>query len=223
MINLHSSLLPRWRGAAPIIYSIKSGDPETGVTIMKVAPRQYDIGNILCVEKVPVDDQMLLPELHDKLSHVGAQLMLDTLRNVHERLDNSRPQPNEGVTYAPKVEGNALSFIDWNTMTAREVFNLFRALYGFRPILTGFDNVLVKLLDIRIHECSSVEGLSSGGSFSFDRSNNRLIVKCADSSISVGQLQVVGKPKMNAVQFMNGFVKKRPENVLLFSQPELNK
>lgn len=190
---------------------------------MKVAPRQYDIGNILCVEKVPVDDQMLLPELHDKLSHVGAQLMLDTLRNVHERLDNSRPQPNDGVTYAPKVEGNALSFIDWNTMTAREVFNLFRALYGFRPILTGFDNVLVKLLDIRIHECSSVEGLSSGGSFSFDRSNNRLIVKCADRSISVGQLQVVGKPKMNAVQFMNGFVKKRPENVLLFSQPELNK
>lgn len=108
-------------------------------------------------------------------------------------------------------------------MTAREVFNLFRALYGFRPILTGFDNVLVKLLDIRIHECSSVEGLSSGGSFSFDRSNNRLIVKCADRSISVGQLQVVGKPKMNAVQFMNGFVKKRPENVHLFSQPELNK
>lgn len=186
---------------------------------MKVEPKHYDVGNILNVEKVEIDDQILLPELHDKLAQVGAQLMLDTLRNVHERLESSRPQPNEGVTYAPKVEGNALSFIDWNTMTAQKVVNLFRALYGFRPILTGFDSFLVKLLDVRKHDFSP--GVGGSGSFSFDRSNNRLVVKCAgNSSVSVGQLQVVGKPKMNAVQFMNGFVKKRPEEMFVFSSPE---
>lgn len=219
MINLHSSLLPRWRGAAPIIYSLKAGDPVTGVTVMKVEPKHYDVGNIILQQEVPIDQNVLLPTLHNHLARVGADLMLQSLSNIHELLRRSTKQPADGVTYAPKVEGHALSYIDWERMDAREVFNLFRALYGFRPLLTEFDGNVVKLTDVEVHlEESPFEAHHPTGLFIFDRTNNRLIVNCTDrSSLAVRGLQVIGKKPMTAIQFINGFVKKRPLNEWVFN------
>lgn len=220
MINLHSSLLPRWRGAAPIIYSLKAGDPVTGVTVMKVEPKHYDVGNIILQQKVPIEPQILLPELHDRLSKVGAKLMLKSLRNIEELQQNSTKQPAEGVTYAPKVEGHALSYLDWQSMSAREAFDLFRALYGFRPILTEFNGNVVKLIDMDVvAEGSPFQADQPKGLFLFDRANNRLVVNCSgDSSVFIKGLQVMGKKPMTAIQFINGFVKKRPENEWIFNK-----
>lgn len=219
MINLHSSLLPRWRGAAPIIYSLKAGDPVTGVTVMKVEPKHYDVGNIILQQKVPIDRNVLLPTLHNHLAGVGADLMLQSLSNIHQLLNQSTKQPAHGVTYAPKVEGHALSYIDWERMAAREVFNLFRALYGFRPVLTEFHGNVVKLTDMEVLlEDSLFEAHHPRGFFIFDRTNNRLVVNCADgSTLSVRGLQVIGKKPMTAIQFINGFVKKRPLGEWVFT------
>lgn len=218
MINLHSSLLPRWRGAAPIIYSLKEGDPVTGVTVMKVEPKHYDVGNIILQEKVPIHPQILLPDLHDRLSKVGAQLMLRSLMNIEELLNNSIKQPEEGVSYAPKVEGHALSYVNWESQSARQVFNLFRALYGFRPVLTEFHNSVVKLLDIKVVDQVVNPHPTPTGSFIFDRTNNRLVVSCSDSreAVAIRTLQVMGKKPITAIQFINGFVKKRPESEWVF-------
>lgn len=219
MINLHSSLLPRWRGAAPIIYSLKSGDAVTGVTVMKVEPKHYDVGNIILQQEVPIDPQILLPGLHDRLSKVGAQLMLKSLMNIEELLEKSTAQSQTGVTYAPKVEGHALSYIDWDGQSAREVFNLYRALYGFRPVLTEFHGSVVKLLDMEVVMQQQESKGSHGrlGSFIFDRSNNRLVVNCrGNSCVAIRMLQVLGKKPITAMQFVNGFVKKRPESEWVF-------
>ena len=218
MINLHSSLLPRWRGAAPIIYSLMAGDQVTGVTVMKVEPRHYDVGNIILQTEVEVPPTMLLPELHQRLSREGASLMLRSLANIEEFLEKSIPQPKEGVTYAPKVEGHALSYLDWEKQTSQEAFDLYRALYGFRPVLTEFNGSVVKILDMKVLADHHFQAHHPKGLFLFDRDQSRLVVNCREnSSVAIERVQVIGKKPMSAIQFINGFVKKRPESEWVFN------
>lgn len=193
---------------------------------MKVEPKHYDVGNIIMQESVPIGLKMLLPELHNQLSKVGAQLMLKSLVNIHELLETSTAQPLEGVTYAPKVEGHALSYINWDTMNAQEVFNLFRSLYGFRPTLTLFDNHIVKLLDMEIVNFSFPLDSPQHhikGAFLFDRPSNSILVNCSENTcVAIKSLQIMGKKPITAVQFLNGFVKKRPESEWIFNKVEIS-
>lgn len=184
---------------------------------MKVEPKHYDVGNIILQQEVPIGPQVLLPEMHNSLSKVGADLMLKSLMNIEELLEKSTAQPAEGVTYAPKVEGYALSYVDWKRMSAREVFNLFRSLYGFRPVLTEFNGHVVKLVDMEII-ASTFHGHLPKGLFVFDRVTNRLVVNCHGDSVAVKGVQVMGKKPMTAAQFINGFVKKRNESEWVFNK-----
>lgn len=99
MINVHASLLPKWRGAAPIIYAIMNDDHTTGVSIMKILPKHFDIGGILAQKEVSIRRDMLMPELHRKLSEDGASLLLDCCRNLEASLDLAQPQTNALVQY----------------------------------------------------------------------------------------------------------------------------
>lgn len=99
MLNVHASLLPRWRGAAPIIYALANGDTETGVTVMQIKPKKFDIGEILMQRKVSISDNMTMPELHNTLGQLGAKCLVETIKNLEDYLLNCKPQSSKGVTY----------------------------------------------------------------------------------------------------------------------------
>jgi methionyl-tRNA formyltransferase len=82
MLNVHASLLPKYRGASPIIYAIKNHEQKTGVSIMKIKPQKFDIGDVLAIKEVTIADDILMPQLHDKLANVGAELLVECLRNL---------------------------------------------------------------------------------------------------------------------------------------------
>lgn len=99
ILNVHGSLLPKWRGACPIIYSILHGDKVTGVSIMKIQAKKMDVGEILSQRQVIVPDTVLMPELHDMLSKDGADLLLECIDNLPASISNARPQNNGDATY----------------------------------------------------------------------------------------------------------------------------
>lgn len=99
MINVHASLLPRWRGAAPIIHALRSGDTVTGVTVMRVRPRRFDVGEMLAQRSVPVGPHVLMPELHAQLAQVGAEQLVQTMRTLEHSLAGARTQDESGVQY----------------------------------------------------------------------------------------------------------------------------
>lgn len=103
IINVHASLLPRWRGAAPIIHSIANGDMKTGVTIMKIHPKKFDIGEILAQEEVDISENTKMPELYIKLADVGAKLLVSCLENLTDRIRDAKPQPLDGITYGKQT------------------------------------------------------------------------------------------------------------------------
>ncbi|KAL4716607.1 hypothetical protein ACJJTC_008242 [Scirpophaga incertulas] len=103
MINVHPSLLPRWRGAAPIIYTLLHGDHETGVTLMKIKPNQFDVGEIINQRKIKVSKDIKLPELTEQLSDIGAEMLVDCIKLLPESLMNLKPQSNDGVTYGTSL------------------------------------------------------------------------------------------------------------------------
>lgn len=108
MLNVHGSLLPRWRGASPIVYAIANGDRETGVTIMRIKPHKFDTGDILMQEKVSIEQNVEMPVLYEKLGQLGAECLVKTLKNVDEYVATSRPQPDIGVTYGKVLKPSNL-------------------------------------------------------------------------------------------------------------------
>lgn len=109
MINVHASLLPRWRGAAPIIHALRSGDTVTGVTVMRVRPHHFDVGEVLAQRSVPIGPHVLMPELHTRLAQVGAEQLVQTMRTLEQSLREARTQDDSCVQY-----GEWLSHIDDN-------------------------------------------------------------------------------------------------------------
>ncbi|XP_030751420.1 methionyl-tRNA formyltransferase, mitochondrial-like [Sitophilus oryzae] len=198
MLNVHASLLPRWRGAAPIIYALANGDKETGITIMNIKPKHFDIGDIVLQKKINISDETKMPELHERLGKLGASCLLNTLNNLEEYLSNSTPQPAEGVTYAPK-----------------NAHNLHRALDSLRHnLFTSVASSSVKLIDIEI--CKSNAKCIAPGSVTYDKPSQTLRVECANGTfISVKRISVLGKKVMTASEFNNGYLKYAVKFVVL--------
>lgn len=99
IINVHASLLPRWRGASPIIHAILNEDRLTGVSIMKIHPDKFDVGEILAQKEVPIPKAVLMPELHDTLANVGAQLLVECIENAPASFHNAKQQDDINATY----------------------------------------------------------------------------------------------------------------------------
>lgn len=99
MINVHASLLPRWRGASPIIYAILNEDATTGVSIMKIHPNKFDIGEILAQKEVIIPKNVLMPHLHETLANEGAQLLFDCIENAPNSFQNAKQQNDSDATY----------------------------------------------------------------------------------------------------------------------------
>ncbi|XP_017477467.1 PREDICTED: methionyl-tRNA formyltransferase, mitochondrial isoform X2 [Rhagoletis zephyria] len=210
MINVHASLLPRWRGAAPIIYAIMNGDAKTGVSIMKIEPKHFDVGDILAQQEVVIQDGILMPELHNQLAIEGANLLVTTIQEFPRYLENTTRQNNDFATFAPKIT-TTITEVNWTQISAEQLHRRFRALFGYKNLNTIFQNKIVQLIDVQLplpqKLPDALRNVECGG-FYYDRKKRCLLVRCAaDSYVEIHQLRIEGKKVMTAQDFNNGFLK----------------
>jgi len=190
--NVHASLLPRWRGAAPINRAIMAGDAESGVTIMKM-DEGLDTGAMAMAERTAIGADMTAGELHDALSRVGADLMLRVLAAAERDSLSLTPQPANGVTYAEKISKNETR-IDWGKPW-KQVHDHIRGLSPFPGAWFELDGVRVKVL-------RSIRGESAGPPGIL--LDNRLTVACGDGAVQLVQVQRAGRQPMSADEFLRG-------------------
>ncbi|KAG5672377.1 hypothetical protein PVAND_002509 [Polypedilum vanderplanki] len=202
MLNVHASLLPKYRGASPIIYAIKNHETITGVSIMKIKAKKFDVGDVLAMKEVSITDDILMSELHDQLANLGAQLLIDCLKHLEE----CKPikQDESQASYAPKIDKEFCK-VRWNEMSAREIYDLYRALYSYKHVLTTFKNEPVKLLELK--KSNEVIEYNIAGHLKFCKKTKKLLVHCVDGEcIEINKL-LIAKKVMSASDFNNGFLK----------------
>ena len=190
--NVHASLLPRWRGAAPINRAIMAGDAETGVTIMKM-DEGLDTGAIAMAERMPIGADMTAGELHDALARLGADLMLRALAAAERGSLTLTPQPQAGVAYADKISKNE-THIDWS-QPWKKVHDHIRGLSPFPGAWFEVDGVRIKAL-----RSTRGEGVGPAGGVLDDK----LTIACGDGAVRLTQVQRAGKQSMSTDEFLRG-------------------
>ncbi len=188
-LNIHASLLPRWRGAAPIHRAIMAGDAQTGVCIMQMEAG-LDTGPVLLREATDIGAEETTGALHDRLSAMGAGLVVEALGRLPELAPDV--QPDEGVTYAAKID-KAEARVDWSR-SAAEVDRLIRGLSPFPGAWCEVGGERVKLLGSRLVDGSGASGQVLGG----------FTIACADGAVEITQVQRAGKRPMAAVEALRG-------------------
>ena len=195
-LNLHASLLPRWRGAAPIHRAIMAGDKETGVMVMKME-EGLDTGPVGLAERVTIGENVTTGELHDKLSLLGADLMGRVLAALDRGSISFTPQAAEGVSYANKIDKSE-SKIDWSS-TATEVHNHIRGLSPFPGAWFGAEiegkPVRVKVLRSRLAGGSGTPGTLL---------DDQLTIAAGDGAVRLVEVQRAGAKAMSAEEFQRG-------------------
>ncbi|MFZ5739865.1 MAG: methionyl-tRNA formyltransferase [Pseudomonadota bacterium] len=194
--NLHGSLLPRWRGAAPLNRAIMAGDAESGVMVMKM-DIGLDTGDVAMAERIAITDAMTVTELHDALARLGADLMVRAMAALErDQLQLSR-QPEDGVTYAAKID-KAEAKIDF-AQPARAVL---RHIHGLSPFPGAWCELPIDGAPVRLKvlRCVIADGRGEPGEVIDDH----LTIACGDGAIRVTQLQRAGKQPMTAEEFLRG-------------------
>jgi methionyl-tRNA formyltransferase len=191
-LNIHASLLPRWRGAAPIHRAIMAGDAETGVCIMQMEAG-LDTGPVLLREGTPIGAEETTSQLHDRLSEMGASLIVTALRHLDGLTADVQPQ--EGVTYAAKID-KAEAQVDWS-QPAEEVDRKIRGLSPFPGAWVEIDGQRVKLLASRL-----ASGVGKPGQL---LDGERLVVACGTGAVELLRLQRAGKAAQDREIFLRGF------------------
>ena len=200
-LNLHASLLPRWRGAAPIQRAIMAGDKESGVAAMRME-EGLDTGPIGLIERVAIAPDMTAGELHDRLMVIGADLMGRALAALQRGALGFTPQPAEGVTYAVKID-KAETRIDWSR-PAGDVHNHIRGLSPFPGAWFELDGVRVKVL-----RSTRGEGAGPPGTVLDDR----LTMACGTGAVRLVEVQKAGGRAMPAEEFLRGNALKAGDEV----------
>ncbi|XP_061819700.2 methionyl-tRNA formyltransferase, mitochondrial-like [Nerophis lumbriciformis] len=210
VLNVHPSLLPRWRGPAPVFHTILHGDAVTGVTIMQIRPHRFDVGPILNQELHQVQERCTAEELGNVLAVKGAQLLMDTLRTLPQKMADKREQSQTGATFAPKISWS-MSWVEWEEQTCEQIDRLYRAIGSKIPLRTTWMGRTVKLLDF-VGKChislADPSGKSTPGSVSFQKESNVLAVCCKDGW--VGFKAVLLKKLLTAADFHNGYLHQTP-------------
>lgn len=196
--NLHASLLPRWRGAAPINRAIMAGDAESGVMVMKMDVG-LDTGDVAMAERIPITDSMTALDLHDRLSRLGADLMVRAMAALERGGLQLKKQSEDGVTYAAKIE-KAEARIDW-TRPARAVLRHIHGLSPFPGAWGKLDAARVKIL-----RCELAKGSGAPG----EVLDHNLTIACGEGAIRIIELQREGKARMQASEFLRGVPVKPP-------------
>ena len=191
-INIHASLLPRWRGAAPIQRAIQAGDTETGVSIMQMEAG-LDTGPVLLREALPITEGDTAASLHDRLAELGARLIVDALRNLPL---TPCPQPSDGVTYAAKID-KAESMLDWR-LPALQLSRQVRAFNPFPGTLAYLDGTSVKIWKAVPDANGGVPGTV------LSANKDGIVVACGEGALRLCELQKAGGKRLEAGQFLAG-------------------
>ena len=200
-INIHASLLPRWRGAAPIQRAILSGDHETGVCLMRM-DEGLDTGAIYSRQSVPILATDTCQTIHDSLADIGAKLLCSDLNAIIEGRSTPVEQPNIGITYANKIAASE-GLINWST-SSREIALTVRAFSPRPGCFTFWRGERLKIL--LAHESTfSSETIATPGSV-ISIHGGYLEVACGSGSLLIEQLQVAGKRQMSTAEFLRGTV-----------------
>jgi len=194
--NLHGSLLPRWRGAAPINRAIMAGDAETGVMVMKM-DEGLDTGPVAMAERVLIGADMTAGELHEVLARLGADLMVRALGGLERGALQLTPQSETGVTYAPKID-KAQTRIDW-TLPWKRVHDHVR---GLSPFPGAWFEMAVGAQPVRVKALRTTRGEGAGvpGTVLDDR----LTIACGEGAVRLVELQRTGRQPMKADEFLRG-------------------
>ena len=194
--NGHASLLPRWRGAAPIQRAIMAGDAETGMMVMKM-DEGLDTGPVAMTERVAIDPLMTAGELHDRLRDVGARLMVDALAALEAGTLELKPQSEDGVTYAKKIAKQETR-VDWSR-AGRDVHNHIR---GLSPFPGAWCEMIVsgKAERVKLLRSAPAEGAGAPGELVGDG----LLVACGEGAVRLTELQRAGGKPLEAGEFLRG-------------------
>jgi methionyl-tRNA formyltransferase len=198
-INVHASLLPQYRGAAPINWAIINGEKETGVTTFKLQ-HEIDTGNILLQEKIKIGDDETAGELHDKMKIIGAELLVKTMKELAGgTIAEQKQAMEEPIKHAPKIFTETCK-IDWSK-TVDEIYNLIRGLSPYPCAFTYLSNKMLKIYkakkEIEVNAFDNGSVHTDGKTF--------LKFACSNGFIHVTDLQLEGKKKMSVEDFLRGW------------------
>ncbi len=196
-INVHASLLPRWRGAAPIQYAIFAGDEVTGITIMQMGPG-LDDGPIFSQQSVPIASDETGESLHDKLASIAGPLLVETLRGIVSGTLEPQSQDDTLATQAPSIKKEA-GLLDW-TQPATQIDRHVRASYPWPGTCTYWDGKLLKLIAGHVVPANVEPGRVSTG-----HRDVPLVIGTGEAGYAPTRLQLSGRKAMNVVDFVNGF------------------
>ncbi|WP_018989249.1 methionyl-tRNA formyltransferase [Aromatoleum toluclasticum] len=195
-INIHASLLPRWRGAAPIHRAIEAGDAETGITIMQM-DEGLDTGAMLMKRALAIAPDDTTATLHDRLAALGAEMVVEALRALPQGTLRAQPQPEAGATYAAKI-GKAEAAIDWG----RPAVEIGRAVRAFNPFPGAVGTL--REVAVKVWRAEPVAGAGEPGTvLSADESG--VVVACGEGALRLVELQKPGSRRMPAGEFLRGF------------------
>ena len=194
-VNVHASLLPKYRGGAPIHYAIINGDKEAGVTIMEMV-KEMDAGDMIARRAIPIEETDNVGTMFEKLALVGRDLLLESLPSYLAGDLKPVPQDKNQVTFSPNISPEE-ERIDW-TKTNRQLFNQIRGMYPW-PVA----HTLLNGERFKIYEATPVEGLGQAGEI-LVIGKKELIVATGEGALSLQTVQPAGKSKMTIVDFLNG-------------------
>lgn len=196
-LNVHASLLPRWRGAAPIQRAIMAGDTETGVTIMQM-DAGLDTGDMLLKDRFPLNDMTTAGEAHDALSKMGARLIIQTLGDLEAGTLKPEPQPTEGVTYAVKID-KAEAVVSF-AGSAREVLGHIHGLSPYPGAFVNLNGQRIKILRAEAVETPGAFDASPG-----EIIDDRFTIACSGGGVRPTLVQRSGKGAVDVDAFLRGF------------------
>ena len=199
-LNIHASLLPRWRGAAPIHRAIEAGDLQTGVTIMQM-DAGLDTGDMLLVESLAINATDTTGTLHDRLAALGGQMVVQALKLAGSGQLHPVRQPAEGVSYAHKIE-KAEAAVDW-TQPVAVVDRHVRAMTPFPGASTQLGPDTLKLWQCKIDSCSRPPDMREGQILSANADGVRVV--CRDGVLVLTELQRAGGKRLGSADFLRGF------------------
>lgn len=198
-INVHASLLPKYRGGAPIHYAIINGEEETGVTIMEMV-KKMDAGDMIAKVSTPITDDDNVGTMFEKLAIIGRDLLLKTLPDYIAGHIKPEPQDESKATFSPNITPEE-ERIDWN-QSSRDIFNHIRGLYPWPVAHTFIDGKRFK-----IYEANLADGQGKPGEI-IAKGKKSLVIATGDGAISLKTVQPAGKPRMSIADFLNGVGRK---------------
>lgn len=198
-LNVHASLLPKYRGGAPIHYALINGDDKAGVTIMEMV-KEMDAGDMVSQASLPILDEDNVGTMFEKLAVLGRDLLLDTLPDYLAGKLQPQAQDPEQVSFSPNITPEQ-EWLDWDK-SARALFNQVRGMYPW-PVA----HTLLKGQRFKVYQAKPVEGQGQAGHI-IEKTKKSMVVATGDGALSLLEVQPAGKPKMQITDFLNGLGQK---------------